>query len=147
MVMSLERFCKCMKHIQEQMAKDDILTDLMVCEDTTGWVSTAPYLIDDLLEFIEEDLNDVDGWISWYLWEIDEDRKNNHVWDRYMGKDYKFTINDTEDLYYLITNQMDNIKEKVEEAPPEEGVFEERKETTLYDIFMANMNGYTESNN
>lgn len=156
-MVTVEDFAKYIKHIEAQMAKDDILTDLLVCEDTTGWVSTSPNLIDDLINVIEDSLGSQDEWISWYLWEIDKNKPeneiNNHVWVEWEDKSYKLTIDSPENLYYLITNQIDKIDNKVEEEAPETGYVEPTVEhpnftgESLYDVFMRSMDTYTESDN
>lgn len=159
-MVSLENFKKCIQHIQAQQAKDEVLSDVLVCEDTTGWISTAAELIDDVIDLLAEGMTgeDAEDWISWYLWEIDMDKpegeRNNHVWIK-NEKDnlsYKYTINDTEDLYYLITDELDKIKEKVQEDMPENNInptVEHPNFTgeTMYDVFMRSMNSYTETEN
>ena len=114
-------------------------------------------LIDDMINLIETNLGSEDEWISWYLWEIDKNKPegeiNNHVWLEHEGKHYKLTIDSPENLYYLITNQIDNIENKVEEEPPECDFVEPTVEhpnftgETLYDVFMRSMGNYTESEN
>lgn len=159
-MVNLELFKKCIQHIKAQQAKDEVLSDVLVCEDSRGWVSTADELIDDAIDLIAEGMTgeDTDDWISWYLWEIDMDKpegeRNNHVWikNEEDGLTYKYTINDVEDLYYLITDELDKIKEKVQEDMPENKInptVEHPNFTgeTLYDVYMRSMNGYTETEN
>ena len=73
-MVSLELFKKCIQHIKAQQAKDEVLSDVLVCEDSRGWVSTAAELIDDVIDLIAEGMTgeDTDDWISWYLWEYNE---------------------------------------------------------------------------
>ena len=159
-MVSLENFKKCLQHIKAQQAKDEVLSDVLVCEDTTGWISTAAELIDDVINLLAEGMasEGADDWISWYLWEIDMDKpegeRNNHVWikNEEDGLTYKYTINDVEDLYYLITDELDKIKEKVQEDMPENKInptVEHPNFTgeTLYDVYMRSMNSYTETEN
>ena len=47
-----EQFVEIINHIEEQLDKDDKLSDLMVCEDTTGWIVTAPHLITDVITLL-----------------------------------------------------------------------------------------------
>ena len=35
-MVTLEEFVSYIQHIEAQLAKDDVLSDLLVCEDTTG---------------------------------------------------------------------------------------------------------------
>ena len=65
-----EQFVEIINHIEEQLDKDDKLSDLMVCEDTTGWIVTAPHLITDVITLLTMMLDDQDEWISWWLWEV-----------------------------------------------------------------------------
>lgn len=158
-MVSLENFKKYMGHLQAQMAKDDVLSDVLVCDDTTGWVSTAPDLIDDILELISNNIKgeETDDWLSWWLWEIDrdkpEDERNNHVWiqNEDDGLTYKYTIEDLDDLYYLITSDYGKIKKVVQEDAPENDIqptvdHPNFTGETLYDVFMRSC-GYTESDN
>jgi hypothetical protein len=158
-MVTLEDFKKYIGHITAQMAKDDVLSDLLVCEDTSGWVSTAAELIDDVIELISEQIKGecTAYWISWWLWEVDRDEKdgnkNNHVWIKNEDEQtYKYSIEDLDDLYYLITEQYEQIKVKVPEEAPEND-FEPSVEhpnftgETLYDVFMRSMDSYKESNN
>lgn len=149
MVISKEEFASYMKHLEEQILKDDKLSDLLVCEDTSGWVSTAPYLIDDVVSLLTKIMNDKDEWIEWWLWEIDEARSNSYIWCEWNGKSYRFNISDEDDLYYLIIGDLEKIKEKTPEDPPELGIAPSDVcgESSLYDIFRSQMTGYTESNN
>jgi hypothetical protein len=156
-MVTLEEFVSYIQHIEAQLAKDDVLSDLLVCEDTTGWISTCPYLIEDVLDLLEGHLENSKDWISWWLWEIDRDKPegqiNNHVWMDHNDKTYKLTIDSIEALYYLITNDIDKIENKVEEEPPADVYIDPTVEhpkftnETLYDVFMRSMETYTESEN
>lgn len=152
MVISVEKFEKCIKHIKDQFEKDDKLSDLLVCEDTTGWISSAPYLIDDLVELLAEMFNDQAELISWFLWEWEEDG-NNSVWETVNGVSYRFIIKDAEDLYYYMLGEHDKVKEKVEEEAPdiEIPIFnagtQVKEGQTLYDVFKAAFGQYVESDN
>ena len=75
-----EQFVEIINHIEEQLDKDDKLSDLMVCEDTTGWIVTAPHLITDVITLLTMMLDDQDEWISWWLWEVADDKSNAHVY-------------------------------------------------------------------
>ena len=158
-MVTLEEFKKYMGHIQAQMAKDDVLSDVLVCEDTSGWVSTAAELIDDMIELIGLHIKgeSTEDWISWWLWEVDHDKpeeeRNNHVWikDETDGETYKYTIEDLDDLYHLIVDEHDAIKKRVQEEMPDLGVQPTIEHPnfgneTLYDVFMRSC-GYTESDN
>ena len=159
-MVSLENFKRCLQHIQAQQAKDDVLSDVLVCEDTTGWISTAGNLIDDVIDLLAEGMTgeEAQDWISWYLWEIDMDKpegeRNNHVWieNKDEGVTYKYTISNLDDLYYLIINELDKISEKVQEDMPESTInptveHPTFSDETLYDVFMRSMGVYTETEN
>jgi len=158
-MVTLEEFKKYMGHIQAQMAKDDVLTDVLIGEENNGWISTAAELIDDVIELIGLHIKgeSTEDWISWWLWEVDHDKpeeeRNNHVWikDETDGQSYKYTIEDLDDLYHLIVDEHDAIKKRVQEEMPEVGIqptVEHPNFTneTLYDVFMRSC-GYTESDN
>lgn len=154
---SSEEFASYIKHIKEQLEKDDKLSDVLVCEDTTGWISTAPHIIDDIVDLLEKIMGDEGEWISWFLWEVDSHPDNlpanNHIWvDDWNGKPYKFTIADAYDLYYFLTDDYEQIKEKVVEDAPKCDVHPTVDHPnftgeSLYDVFMGQMQGYTESDN
>jgi hypothetical protein len=158
-MVTLDNFKRYITHIQAQMAKDDVLSDVLVSEDTSGWISTAPDLIDDVIDLISCSLKgeETSDWISWWLWEIDrekpEEERNNHVWiENEDGKTYKYTIEDLDDLYYLVTDKLDSIKTKVQEEPPESDITPTVDHPnftgeTLYDVFLRTMDSYTENNN
>ena len=169
MVISLERFKTVMKHIEAQEAKDDVLSDLLVCEDTTGWVSTAGDLITDVISLLAENLSDGDNAetaadkIYWWLYEVNcnipnasKDMELNKVWVciEEENKTYAYTIEDLDDLYYLIINDLDSIKKKEESEPPSNPIFmnmdaydeDDDSAQTLYDIFLRSF-GLTESDN
>lgn len=151
-----EEFKKYMGHIQAQIAMDDVLSDVLVCHDTSGWISTAPDLMDDVIDLIASHLkgNATEDWISWWLWEIDhekpEDERSNHVWitDEQDGLTYKYTIEDLDDLYSLITDDFEAIKTRTQEDMPssEYSSKEFTSNVTFHDIFMDNCE-YTESDN
>lgn len=152
MVISAEQFTKYIKHIKDQFEKDDKLSDLLVCEDTTGWISSAPYLIDDVVELLVDMFNDQAELISWFLWEWDEDG-NNSVWETVNGTPYRFVIKDAEDLYHYMQGHYDEVKEKMEEEAPDMDIpifranIKTRDGQTLYDLFKCTFDKYTESDN
>lgn len=147
-------FLKIMRHIKEQLDKDDKLTELLVHDDCSGWISTSAYLIDDLIYLMSSILEDKDEWISWWLWEADERRNDNAIWTEYEGESYKFIINDEEDLYYLIKNDLSSIKEKVKEEPPRGNLYESsdinncnENNEIFYNDIISQIFKFTESNN
>lgn len=168
MVISLERFKTIMKHIEAQEAKDDVLSDLLVCEDTTGWVSTAGDLITDVISLLAENLDSDNvgaaaDKIYWWLYEVNFDTSDapknmelNKVWicDEEEHTTYVYTIEDLDDLYYLIINELGSIKKKEESEPPSNPIYmnmdaddeDDDSAQTLYDIFLRNF-GLTESDN
>ena len=50
-MVNLELFKKCIQHIKAQQAKDEVLSDVLVCEDSRGWVSTADELIEKAVKY------------------------------------------------------------------------------------------------
>ena len=144
-----EQFVEIINHIEEQLDKDDKLSDLMVCEDTTGWIVTAPHLITDVITLLTMMLDDQDEWISWWLWEVADDKSNAHVYIDGM----KYSIKTPSDLYHLIRNELDDIepKEPDTENISKDGathvVIDSDSEISLYDIFTSAINKYVESEN
>lgn len=113
--MKKSRFVDIIRHIEEHIEKDHQLSKLLMDKSTYGWVTTAGDIVQDLVNtlsllFREENLDD--SWISWYLWDVDDDKENAHLWTEFDGEYYKFRIADAEDLYYLLTHDYGNIKEK-----------------------------------
>ena len=144
-----EQFVEIINHIEEQLDKDDKLSDLMVCEDTTGWIVTAPHLITDLISLLTMMLDDQDEWISWWLWEVADDKSNAHVYIDGM----KYSIKTPSDLYHLIRNELEDIetKELDTENISRDGathvVIDSDAEISLYDMFTSAINKYVESEN
>lgn len=144
-----EQFVEIINHIEEQLEKDDKLSDLMVCEDTTGWIVTAPHLITDVITLLSMMLDDQDEWISWWLWEVADDKSNAHVYIDGM----KYSIKTPSDLYHLIRNELEDIetKEPDTENIRKDGathvVIDSDSEISLYDIFTSAINNYVESEN
>ena len=144
-----EQFVEIINHIEEQLDKDDKLSDLMVCEDTTGWIVTAPHLITDVITLLTMMLDDQDEWISWWLWEVADDKSNAHVYIDGM----KYSIKTSSDLYHLIRNELEDIetKEPDTESISKDGathvVIDSDSEISLYDIFTSAINKYVESEN
>ena len=150
--LSLKEFKKIMTDIENQLELDDKLTDLLVCKDTTGWITAAPDLVCDLVSLAERLLNDKDEWISWWLWELADDKSNAHVTSKdESGQNYKYTIKTHDDLYYLIIDNMDKISMKEpcedEDEPLEEGVYVHAEGDSLYDIFKVEGMPFRESDN
>ena len=144
-----EQFVEIINHIEEQLDKDDKLSDLMVCEDTTGWIVTAPRLITDIISLLTMMLDDQDEWISWWLWEVADDKSNAHVYIDGM----KYSIKTPSDLYHLIRNELEDIetKEPDTENFSRDGVthveVDSDSEISLYDMFTSAINKYVESDN
>ena len=144
-----EQFVEIINHIEEQLDKDDKLSDLMVCEDTTGWIVTAPHLTTDVITLLTMMLDDQDEWISWWLWEVADDKSNAHVYIDGM----KYSIKTPSDLYHLIRNELEDIetKEPDTENISRDGVthvvIDSDSEISLYDIFTSAINKYVESEN
>ena len=144
-----EQFVEIINHIEEQLDKDDKLSDLMVCEDTTGWIVTAPHLITDVITLLTMMLDDQDEWISWWLWEVADDKSNANVYIDGM----KYVIKTPSDLYHLIRNELEDIetKEPDTENIGRDGathvVVNSDSEISLYDIFTSAIDKYVESEN
>ena len=144
-----EQFVEIINHIEEQLDKDDKLSDLMVCEDTTGWIVTAPHLITDIISLLTMMLDDQAEWISWWLWEVADDKSNANVYI----DGIKYAIKTPSDLYHLIRNELEDIetKEPDTENISRDGVthvvIDSDSEISLYDIFTSAINKYVESEN
>lgn len=138
MVISVEEFKKYIRHIKDVMKKDDDLTKILVAEDTTGWVAICPELIDDVIDLVYTGMGIEDkmDWIEWWLWEVG-DGACNCMWCDYNGERYKFVINDEEDLYYLILDDLDRIKEKAPSDEEDEQAFNDSVQSETSDIFEA----------
>ena len=94
-------------------------------------------------------LDDQDDWISWWLWEVADDKSNAHVYIDGM----KYSIKTPSDLYHLIRNELEDIetKEPDTENISKDGVthvvIDSDSEISLYDIFTSAINKYVESEN
>lgn len=144
-----EQFVEIINHIEEQLDKDDKLSDLMVCEDTTGWIVTAPHLITDIISLLTMMLDDQAEWISWWLWEVADDKSNANVYI----DGIKYAIKTPSDLYHLIRNELEDIEtqepctENINRDGATHVVVDSNSEISLYDIFTSAINKYVESEN
>ena len=144
-----EQFVETINHIEEQLDKDDKLSDLMVCEDTTGWIVTAPKLITDIISLLTMMLDDQAEWISWWLWEVADDKSNANVYIDGM----KYNIKTPSDLYHLIRNELEDIEtqepdtENISRDSATHVVVDSDSEISLYDIFTSAIDKYVESEN
>ena len=67
---TLKQFKKVINAIQEIEKQEDILTDILVCKDSTGWVDFAGDLVSETVKLLETSLDDKAETIQWWFWEF-----------------------------------------------------------------------------
>lgn len=146
MVVSLEFFKDCMHHIEAHIAKDEILTELFISEDSVAWVNSAPELMNDLITLLTNSFGEGKEEIEWWLWERDE---NNDSYEFELNGEWcRVHIKTLDDLYYSLTEQYDKIEDVEYDIDPNAvGNIRREEDITAHDLFMNTMFGYTESDN
>lgn len=110
-MITLEEFIKYLTDIEELEEKNDKLTKLLVCKNTTGWISVGTELIDDLIQLIYKSMNlENDDTLEWYLYECTND--NRFCCDTWNGAKYKFDLRDKKDLYNFMLHNYSEIQNK-----------------------------------
>lgn len=110
-MITLEEFIKYLTDIEELEEKNDKLTKLLVCKNTTGWISVGTELIDDLIQLIYKSMNlENDDTLEWYLYECMND--NKFCYDTWNGAKYKFDLRDKKDLYNFMLHNYSEIQNK-----------------------------------
>lgn len=104
-MLTFEQFEKILKDIQKNQEENKKLTEILVCKDSGGWISTCEYLVDDLLSLLKTIFNDENDDISWWLW----DGNKNIYW-----KDYKYDLTEIKDLYYWLSKDYEKVKKEKE---------------------------------
>lgn len=107
-MISLELFKKIMLDIEKQEEVDQKLTELLVCKDCTGWVSTAEDIIQDLYKLLQITLGDKYEMIEWWLYDISDGHK--FVYESINDTtECVMDLNDLDNLYYYITGDHENV--------------------------------------
>ena len=120
--MNLELFTKTINTIKEHRKWQDDVTDFLeekICTDTWAFCNVGENLIDLLIEILEKEFNDIDEWISWWLFEDVE--KIIYYQDKQSRN-----VEKIEDFYQFL---LDNLKKHREIGIDKEEV-EENTETS-----------------
>lgn len=112
-MITLETFKNCVKAIQHQDEIDKQLTDLLIGDGCSGWVTTGEELINAMRALLKDSMNDQYDYIDWWLYDVDEGERK--VYERKKdvstGGDLQFVyeLEDLDSLYYYILGEYYNI--------------------------------------
>ena len=111
-MITLETFKKCIKAIQHQDEIDKQLTDLLIGDGCSGWVTTGEELINSMRALLKDSMNDQYDYIDWWLYDVDKgnrkvyERKKNEFCDEVQ---LIYDLEDLDSLYYYILGEYHNV--------------------------------------
>lgn len=130
-MLTLDQFKQIFKHIEDLDKSNDELTEILVCKDTTGWISYSDELVMDIFNLLNSifGLDPDDDLFMWYLYDISDGHK--YCYD----SDYKYDLNSIEDLYYYVCEDFDKVtKYKLEKKDKEEKTYNCEPSKDLKDV-------------
>ena len=130
-MLTLDQFKQIFKHIEDLDKKNDELTKILVCKDTTGWISYSDELVNDIFNLLNSifDLDPDDDIFMWYLYDISDGHK--YCYD----DDYKYDLNNIEDLYYYVCKDFDKVtKYKLDKKDKKEKMYNYEPSKDLKDV-------------
>ena len=107
-MITLEIFEKIIKDIQKHIKNNEILSNILIGDESYGWVSHGNIIIDDLIKLLERIFKDDNEDIEWWLFDSNSDK---FVWLH----DYKYDLTEIKDLYYWLKKDYDKVKKEKEE--------------------------------
>lgn len=111
-MITLETFKKCVKAIQHQDEIDKQLTDLLIGDGCTGWVTTGEELINSMRALLKDSMNDQYDYIDWWLYDVGGG--NREVWEHKKNEldgevQLTYDLEDLDSLYYYILGEYHNV--------------------------------------
>lgn len=107
-MISLELFKKIILDIEKHEDRDNKLTELLVDNGCTGWISTANEIINDLVKLLQIELGDKYEMIEWWLYDVSDGHK--FVYESINDTtECVMDLNDLDNLYYYITGEHENV--------------------------------------
>lgn len=121
---SLEQFRKIINAIQEMEKNEDILTKMLVCKDSTGWIDFGGDLISETVKLLETALDDKYETIQWWFWEFinREDPKYIHE-DLDDELEVRYDLSKVESLYFYLIGEKDKTVHKTVKKSDETKVY------------------------
>lgn len=107
-MITLEIFEKIIKDIQKHDKNNKILSNILIGDESYGWVSYGNVLENDLIKLLERIFQNDDGDIEWWLFDSNADK---FIWKH----DYKYDLTEIKDLYYWLKKDYDKVKKEKEE--------------------------------
>lgn len=126
-MISLKEFKKIFNDIKDQEDKNEVLSKILVCKDSTGWIDYGCDLIDDIILVLSNnlDINKEDDLLFWWLYDAPnnnkfcyEDLPDNKT------KRIQYNLNRLDDLYYYATKQFDKVKKALVDIDPNEKTYQ-----------------------
>lgn len=111
-MITLETFKKCVKAIQHQDEIDKQLTNLLIGDGCSGWVTTGEELINSMRALLKDSINDQYDYIDWWLYDVEKgnrkvyERKKNEFCDEVQ---LIYDLEDLDSLYYYILGEYYNV--------------------------------------
>lgn len=102
---TLKQFKSVINAIQEIEKQNDILTDILVCKDSTGWVDFGGNLITEAVKLLETSLDDKNETIQWWCWEFINDEEQKYIYENGI----KYNLSDLDSLYYYMIGKLDEV--------------------------------------
>ena len=107
-MITLEIFEKIIKDIQKHIKNNEILSNILIGDESYGWVNHGNIIIDDLIKLLERIFKNDNEDIEWWLFDNNADK---FIWKH----DYKYDLTEIKDLYYWLKKDYDKVKKEEEE--------------------------------
>ena len=107
-MITLEIFEKIIKDIQKHIKNNEILSNILIEDESYGWVNHGNIIIDDLIKLLERIFKNDNEDIEWWLFDSNADK---FIWKH----DYKYDLTEIKDLYYWLKKDYDKVKKEKEE--------------------------------
>lgn len=107
-MITLEKFEEIIKDIQKHIKNNEILSNILIGDESYGWVSHGNIIIDDLIKLLERIFKNDNEDIEWWLFDSNADKFV------YLH-DYKYDLTEIKDLYYWLKKDYDKVKKEKEE--------------------------------
>ena len=123
---SLEQFRKIINAIQEMEKNEDIVTKMLVCKDSTGWIDFGGDLISETVKLLETALDDKYETIQWWFWEFIREEDPRLIYEDIKGNEdeqIEFNLSKVDSLYYYLTGEKRLVPQRIvkvhlQTAPP-----------------------------
>lgn len=121
---SLEQFRKIINAIQEMEKNEDILTKMLVCKDSTGWIDFGGDLISETVKLLETTLDDKYETIQWWFWEFIREEDPKYIYEDLDDElEVRYDLSKVESLYFYLIGEKDKTVHKTVKKSDETKVY------------------------